>query len=278
MMKAFPKLAVAAVVGAALLTLGCSKQINFLKARHALNKGVNAFSAANYPLAAEQFGTALEYDPELNDARAYQAYAYMNQFVPGGETPENIAMADRALKGFEEVLAIDPDSILAISSMASLYFNMENFEEAEKWHRRRIEVGSAMDPPDPGVPESYYTIGVIKWTQSYEPRLALRADLGMRPEDPGPISDKEQRVALAEEIVPAIDDGLSALNEAVKINPDYADAMVYLNLLYRERADLVDTPEEYEEYMAQAEEWVLKTMDTRKRLAEESTIDQFTAE
>ena len=131
---------------------------------------------------------------------------------------------------------------------------------------------------DPIASESYYTIGVIKWTESYEPRLQVRADLGMKPEDPGPIKDEEKRQELAQDTVPKIDEGLSALEKALEINPDYADAMAYLNLLNRERADFAESEEEYEGYLAKADDWVQKTLDTKKRLAEESTIDQFTAE
>mgnify|MGYP005860232665 CR=1 FL=1 len=123
--------------------------------------------------------------------------------------------------------------------------------------------------------ESYYTIGVIKWTQSYEPRLKLRAELGMKPEDPGPIKDAKKRKELAETVVPIIEEGIAALEKALEINPDYADAMAYLNLLNRERADFADTQEENEQYLAKADQWVQQTLATKKRLAEAGTVDQF---
>lgn len=278
------KFSVAAVLAAALLTLGCEKQINFLKARAQLNDGVKAFTAANYQSAAEHFQKAVELDPGLYDAQAYQAYAYMMQYVPGGSSEENTAMAQRAIDGFNEVLEKDPDNQLAISAMASLYFNMKEFDQAEKWHRRSIEVREKQAARSENgkiareAAESYYTIGVIDWTRSYEPRLKARADLGMKPEDPGPIKDEEARQELAEQIQPHIEEGIDALNKALEINPDYADAMAYLNLLYRERADIAEGQEEHEQYLAQADEWVEKTLATKKRLAEESTRHEFTSE
>ena len=283
-MTTFKRLSITAVALAALLGSGCSKQINFLKARNELNKGVGAFKAAEYNTAAERFQAALDLDPELNDARAYQAYSYMMQYIPGGESSENKAMAEKALTGFNEVLAKDPKNSFAVSAVASLFFNMKNFDEAETWHRKRIALleeqakDSETGEIDPVAAESYYTIGVIKWTESYQPRLQVRADLGMRPDDPGPIKDEEKRTELAQEAVPTIDEGLTALNKALEINPDYADAMAYLNLLNRERADFADSDEEYEQYLAKADEWVERTLETKKRLADESTIDQFTAE
>ena len=271
----------AAIALAALFSLGCEKQINFLKARNELNKGVQAFAATDYAAAAERFETALELDPELNDAKTYGAYAYMMQFIPGGESPENKAMADKAIAGFNEVLAAKPNDKLATTLLASLYFNMKEFDKAEDWHRKRIKIledEAAASPEgtvDPAAADSYYTIGVIKWTDSYQPRLEARAELGMKPDDPGPIKDQEVRAELATALIPKIEEGITALNRALEINPNYADAMAYLNLLNRERADLAETPEEYESYQATADEWVQKTLATKKRLAEESTVDQF---
>ncbi len=273
--------ATAAIALAALFSLGCEKQINYFKARNELNKGVRAFSATDYAAAAERFDAALQLDPELNDAKTYGAYAYMMQFVPGGTSPENVAMADKAIAGFNEVLAAKPDDKLATTLLASLYFNMKEFDKAEVWHRKRIailEKEAAASPDkaiDPATADSYYTIGVIKWTESYEPRLKLRAELGMKPDDPGPLSDAEKREALAQEAVPKIDEGITALQRALEINPDYADAMAYLNLLNRERADFAGSQEEYEGYLAKADEWVQQTLATKKRLAEASTVDQF---
>ena len=238
---------------------------------------VKAFSAGEFDRAAEQFEAAMELDPELTDARNYLAYANMQQYNMSG----NEAKGQEAIAGFKKVLDEDPDNALAVGLLASMYFEKKDFDESEKWHRRRIEIlerkasASKDGVVDPLAAESYYSIGVMKWTQSYEPRMKVRAELGMKPDDPGPIKDEEKRKEVAAETIPTIQEGLDALNNSLKINPDYADAMAYLNLLNRERADFADSPEEYEEYMAKADEWVQKTLETKRRLAEESTQDQF---
>ena len=97
----------------------------------------------------------------------------------------------------------------------------------------------------------------------------------MEQADPGPIKDPKQREELAVELLPVIDEGLKNLADALKIDPDYTDAMAYTNLLLRERADFAETKEEYEDYLAQADDWVQRTLDTKKRLTEESTFNQF---
>ena len=252
-------------------SVGCSEQVNYLKARAALNKGVQAFASANYEGATEHFATAAELDPTLSDARVYLAYSHMMQYIPGVESPENDAIAQKALDGFKAVLEDDPGNSTSLQSIASLYFQMKKFDEAKEWHEKVIAA-------QPENKESFYTIGVINWTRSYEPRLQLRADLGMEQADPGPIKDAKQRQELGVELLPVIDEGLQNLEKALEIDPDYTDAMAYTNLLLRERADFADSKEEYEEFLAKADDWVQRTLDTKKRLTEESTFNQFAAE
>lgn len=249
---------------------------DYLQARMSLNRGVQAFTAADFVRAGELFEEAAGLDPTLKDARVYLAYSTMMQYQPGAEYPENIAIANRALDGFRAVLEDDPENDTALQSIASLYFQMKKMDESKEWHHKVLKTL-------PDYKESWYTIGVICWTQSYEPRLELRAELGMQQEDPGPIgaqrltrSQREGLAEVAEEVVPLIEEGLDALEQAIAIDPDYDDAMAYVNLLYRERADFAEDKAEHDEYLAQADEWVQKALDTRKRKAEESTIDMIT--
>lgn len=290
------KVIAGAVLGALLLVVGGSEAtarhfvgrsfwsnpggfFDALKARGALNRGVTQFSAANYQAAGRNFEEAAQLDPELSAARVYLAYSTMMQYQPGFDYPENVAIAEKALDGFKGVLEDDPENSTALQSIASLYFQMKRMEESKNWHERVLKVV-------PDYKESYYTIGVICWTQSYEPRLEFRAEVGMSQEDPGPIrtrarlnrTQREDLATVAEDVVPLIDEGLQALEKAIEIDPDYDDAMAYVNLLYRERADFAETNDEYDNLLGQADEWVQRALDTRKRKAEESTIDMITTD
>lgn len=255
------------------------KNIDSLKARMALNRGVTAFSAANYQAAARNFEEASDLDPELSAARVYLAYSTMMQYQPGFDYPENVAIAEKALTGFKGVLEREPENSTALQSIASLYFQMKRMDDSKEWHQKVLEVV-------PDNKESYYTIGVICWTQSYEPRLEFRAEVGMQQEDPGPIrvrgrlnrGQREDLSTVAEEVVPIIDEGLQALEKAIELDPDYDDAMAYVNLLYRERADFADSSDEYDDLLAQADDWVQRALDTRKRKAEESTVEMITTD
>jgi tetratricopeptide (TPR) repeat protein len=232
---------------------GCTK----LRARDQLNKGVQAFTNAQYPEAVDHFKKSIELDPEFKTARLYLATAYMSQYIPGADSPENVEMARTALDEFQKVLESDPTDTVAIMSIASLHFHQNQFDQAEDWYHKLIEI-------DPQNKEAYYTLGVIAWTRSFQPRMEARAEMGMKPEDPGPLRDTTVRNKLREELLPVVDTGLKDLQKAIEIDPQYDDAMAYLNLLHRERADLMDTKEEYDAEIAQADNWVDKTLETKK--------------
>jgi hypothetical protein len=73
---------------------------------------------------------------------------------------------------------------------------------------------------------------------------------------------------LKAKFLPVINGGLAALDKALQIRPDYDDAMAYENLLIRERADLMDTPEQYKKETEIADQWVQKALATKKAKAE----------
>jgi len=90
----------------------------------------------------------------------------------------------------------------------------------------------------------------------------------MKPEDPGPIKDKKLKEELKAQYGPMVEDGIKNLQKALDIDPQYDDAMAYMNLLIRERADLADTPEEYKKEVDIADNWVQKALETKKIKAE----------
>jgi uncharacterized protein YlxW (UPF0749 family) len=54
---------------------------------------------------------------------------------------------------------------------------------------------------------------------------------------------------------------------SLSLDGDYDDAMAYLNLLYRQRADLAENMDDYRKDTATADDWLQKTLTTRKRKA-----------
>src|SRR5438270_1554694 len=241
------------VAGLVVLGSGCKH----LQSRDHLNKGVQAFTAAQYPEAVEHFKTAVELDPGFAAARLYLATAYMQQYIPGADSPENNKMATAAFDNFRKVLEQEPKNTVAIASIASLNLNQKKWEDAQQWYDKLIAV-------EPQNADAYYSLGFIAWSRWYPEYGKARAALGMKQEDPGPIKDKKVKEELKAKFGPIIDGGIAALDKALQINPEYDDAMVYENLLIRERADLADSKEEYEKQTKIADDWVQKSLATKK--------------
>src|SRR5438128_8105581 len=249
-------LAITAVGLAMLSTVACNK----LQARDQLNKGVQAYKAAKYEEAIDHFQKAVSLDPGLINARLYLATAYAQQYIPGADTEDNNRMAQQAIDQYKAVLERDPKNVNSVKGIAYLYLQMKKFEDAKSYYRKAAEL-------DPNDPEVYYSVGVIDWTESFQPRMEERSKLGLRPEEP--LKDKKVCASLKQKSWDSIQDGIDSLNKALQFRPDYDDAMAYMNLLYREKADLeCDNPAARAADLKIADEWVDKTMATKKARAE----------
>jgi tetratricopeptide (TPR) repeat protein len=176
-------------------------------------------------------------------------------------------MAQAAHDEFMKVLEQSPSDKVAIASLASLYLNQKKWDDAEKWYQKLAAV-------DPNSPIPYYSLGFIAWSKWYPAYGGARAKLGMKQEDPGPIKDKKVKEELKAQYGPVIEAGLQALDKALQIDPEYDDAMAYENLLIRERADLMDSKEEYEKQIQIADDWVQKALATKKIKAEKKAHQQ----
>lgn len=268
-MKIRPKVAVA--VGAVLAVLsatGCNK----LLARDQLNKGVAAYKNARYEQAINYFKEAVARDNSLLNAKLYLATAYAQQYIPGVDSPENIQNANNAIEQYKSVLEQDPKNVNSIKGIAYLFLQMKKFDDAKQYYHKAIDL-------DPNDPEAYYSVGVIDWTQSYQPRMDERSKAGLRPDEP--LKDKKLCAKLRDAHGAIIQDGIDNLGKALQLRQDYDDAMAYMNLLYREKADReCDVPDERTADLKTADEWVDKTMAAKKAKAEKQqgaggiTLDQ----
>ncbi|HXC32043.1 MAG TPA: hypothetical protein VNZ56_06180 [Verrucomicrobiae bacterium] len=258
----------AALLAAGISASGCGK----LQARDELNKGVAAYRDGKYDQAIEYFKDAKDHDPSLTNARLYLATAYATQYIPGAPSDENVRMGEAAVKEFQDVLSADANNISAIDGIGSILFNMagtpytrSRFEESKTYHMKHI----ALRPEDP---EPYYWIGVIDWTLTYRANLELRgkwrldhAGKALKDEDPMP---PDIRDAYAKDNGMLIDEGIDDLKKAIELRPDYDDAMAYLNLLLRRKADEAATPDERASLLKQADDFVEKAKEIKQKKME----------
>lgn len=239
-----------------LSATGCAK----LRARDQLNKGVQSYKNAKYEEAIEHFKQAVDLDPSLINARLYLATAFAQQYIPGADAPDNNKFAEQAIDEYKAVLNSDPKNVNSVKGIAYLYLQMKQFDKAKEFYRKATEL-------DQNDPEPYYSVAVIDWTQTYQPRMEERAKLGLKPEEP--LKDKKVCAALKEKNMGNIQEGIDNLNKALQLRPDYDDAMAYMNLMYRERADVqCDDPAARAADLKTADDWVDKTLAVKKAKAE----------
>jgi len=258
------------LLGASLLALFSSVACDKLRARDQLNKGVESYKNNHYEQAIDHFQQAVQLDPSLINARMYLATAFVSQYIPGVDSPDNLRTAQQAIDEYQRVIDANPSREQKVNSakgIAYLYLNEKKWDDAKKYYR----MASDLDPNDP---EPYYSVGVIDWTACYQPRMEERAKLGMKPEENLNPKDKDQKKACAElktKNAAAIQEGIDSLNKAIQLRPDYDDAMAYMNLMYREKADVEcdDLPSRAED-LKSADSWVDKTLATKKAKAEKA--------
>ncbi len=270
MNKSIRLLTLAAALLAILSSVGCSK----LRARDQLNKGVTAYKNAKYEEAIDHFQQSVAADPTLINAKMYLATAFAQQYIPGADTPDNNQMAEQAIEQYKHVLdmnAARDQKVNAAKGIAFLDLNMKKFDDAKKYYR----LASEMDPNDA---EPYYSVGVIDWTACYAPRMEERAKLGLKPDENLNPKNKDQKqvcAALKVKNAPSIQEGIDSLNKAIQLRPDYDDAMAYLNLMYREKADVeCDDLAARQEDLKTADHWVDETLSTKKAKAEKQPGQQ----
>src|SRR3984885_7208919 len=230
-MRLSARIPVTAAVVALLLgsTTGCNK----LKARDQLGKGVQAFKNARYEEAVDHFQNAIALDPDYAQAKLYLATSYSYQVVPNLDTPDNLKIAQKALDGFNQVLSKDPNDLTALKQIASIDRNIGNFDKAKDYEKKVIAIA-------PNDAEAYYTIGVIDWTTDhYKNTVPILAADGLTDDGQGNVKKSKAACAkLQAANTQLVDEAFQYLTKAIELNPTYDDAMAYMNLTYRSKANL----------------------------------------
>ena len=225
----------------ALGAAGCAK----LKARDDLNKGVQAYNNAQFEQAIEYFKDATENDPKLINAQLFLAQAYAQQYIPGAPSEENKRNGEQAIAVWKKVLDSNPNNTTALTGIGSMLYNMagspfnrDMMEQAKDYQQKAL----ALNPNDA---TPYYWVGVIDYWIAFRTNAQLRADYNqkakkpLKPLDPLPAKVRDDFVQKEGDTVK---EGIDNLNHALQIKPDYANAMAYLNLLLREKADMESDP------------------------------------
>lgn len=212
------------------------------QAQDALNQGIHAFEQRQFGEAIRDFTRATQLDPSLLSAHLYLAATYAGKYIPGATGEENLRVGRQAAAEYKTALALDPENLDAMDGLGLILFQSAGspfqpkmMEESKAQYLRHMQL-------KPGDAEPYYWVGVIDWTVAYraagEERKKYSQTIGVRLADADPLPESV-RMEYARENGAMIDEGIASLKKAIEIRPDYDDAMAYLNLLYRLKAETV---------------------------------------
>ena len=249
------KLCLLAALSLSLFSLvGCQK----VQARMQIREANDAYAKEDYAAALEHYKRAREIDStSFPDLDRMIGYSLIGLYVPEDKTPANVKNADaavvelrkylkkrpedriarealinlylnadritEAINYFREWLKDHPADIEAVRSIATLYAKQGNFQESLNWYEKITLLDSKN-------PEAFYTYGVV----CYE-KIAKN-----------PPQDTAERLQIIER-------GKGALQRAMKMRPDYFEAMVYLSLLHRQQAPLETDPAKQQQLVAEAD-------------------------
>jgi hypothetical protein len=250
------------------------------KAKMEVKKGNELYNAKKYEEAIKHYKQALKFDKDMDTVNLNMALSYMAMYVPGSTHPKDVEYANQAIAQFKQYLKKHPDDPKVNEYLITMFLNAERtddaiayfenhlkknpsdtatmqklafiyaksgkFDEALRWYQRRTQV-------EPNNAEAFYVIGVICWEKSYK-----FADV--TPEE------RERLIKL----------GMDSLERAMKLNPKYSEAYLYMNLLYREKAKMIspdpnlfpvpdDKIDEYNGYLQKAKELQDKAVEIRKQ-------------
>ena len=285
-------------------SVGCGipEYIDMLQAMRAFGKANEAYGRQEYEEAIGYYAEATANAPEEHvivqtTLRFFTASSHHLLYRPNiMDDPQNEAYLDAALDGYEETLDVverilnDPEQTQANKDAVALYERyaieqlaglhrdyLDDLEMAEFYFNRLIAL-------DPDAPERYYALADV-YERYHDPvdnygRFDETMDWLARARDVNPQNpegyyliatyywDKVYRDPDLNQGDRAefVDLGMEQLDQALEINDEYVDALVYKNLLLREKAKL--DPRNAAALTAEADEFRARALALREAQAE----------
>lgn len=260
------------ILTASVLLLAINFNLAFAQepsAADEMRAGILAYKFSDYSGAVEHFKTALEINPDMTQARLFLATAYAQQYIAGDPSAANVAVAEQAIDEFKKVLNGKPtetEEYKCVVPIASLSFNLKLLNDAREYYGKAIEL-------KPTEARNYFMIGMIDWSEASTSRNKVRSELGLT--ESQMISKPEACVSLRAQNQQKVEDGMQRMQKALELQPDFDDAMGYMNLLYRERAEYeCDDPEVRKADLKAADDWTDKAIAAKKANTEKAPAEK----
>ena len=228
---------IAALLVALVAVSGGCTLVNRVRAKNALNEGARAYKDGRFADAEEKFRAAYELDPSQKNAPTFIARAVQQQFKPGVTTPENLALGERAVAAYQEILNRDPANDDAYKAVVFLYGQMKRDDKVNELLTQRANGG-----PTPKARAEALTILASKqWQCSYD--ITEQKENKTTENRPDKILIHYRKPANQADFDKAqqcTTEGLKLAEEAAALDPNNPNAWSYKANLLREKAKLAE--------------------------------------
>ena len=228
---------IAALLFALAATSGGCTLVNRVRAKNALNEGARAYKDGRFPDAEEKFRTAYELDPTQKNAPVFIARAVQQQYKPGVQTPENLAVGEKAVAAYQDILNRDPANDDAYKAIVFLYTQMKQDEKVNQLLAERAKGG-----PTPKAKAEALTILASKqWQCAYD--ITEQKENKITENKPDKILIHYRKPANQADFDKAqqcTTEGLKLAEEATSLDPNNPNAWSYKANLLREKAKLAE--------------------------------------
>jgi cell division septation protein DedD len=172
--------------------------------------------------------------------------------------PADAQLMSQTRQALSDILAIDPANQEGLNGMMTVSLLAKQPLEARQWALKIV----AQYPKEK---TSYYCVATTDWAVVFQAVIAARTAAGMKPQDINFIPDTATRRALRDQYGPLIDEGTRMLGISLQMDPQYSDAMAYMNLLYRMKANVSTTEAESSDSVSKGDEWVGKALAAKRQ-------------
>jgi tetratricopeptide (TPR) repeat protein len=228
---------IAALLVALVAVSGGCTLVNRVRAKNALNEGARAYKDGRFPDAEEKFRTAYELDPTQKNAPVFIARAIQQQYKPGVQTPENLAIGERAVAEYQKILDREPTNEDAYKAIVFLYGQMKRDEKVNEMLATRAQNG-----PTPKAKAEALTILASKqWQCAYD--ITEQKENKVTENKPDKILVHYRKPANQADFDKAqqcTTEGLKLAEQATSIDPENPNAWSYKTNLLREKSKLAE--------------------------------------
>jgi len=256
---------IAALLVALVAASGGCTLVNRVRAKNALNEGARAYKDGRFADAEERFRTAHELDPSQKNAPLFIARAVQQQYKPGVQTPENLAVGEKAVAAYQDILKSDPGNEDAYKAIVFLYGQMKNEEKVNQLLAERAKNG----PTPKSKAEALTILASKQWNCSYE--ITEQKENKTTEQKPDKVLihyKKPANQADFDKASQCTGEGLKLAEEAISLDQNNANAWSYKANLLREKMKLAEMTGDNaakDDFLKQYE----AALETQKRLSAE---------